>query len=472
MQPSEGGIAGTSVAESAASGDSQQAAIALWESCIPDLKSRLSEANFTAWFSQTRPDALEGETFVLAVPSPFVRDWIQGRYVNDMRAALTQAAGRPLAIAVVADEALSVEMDPEPAEAPPAPQTPSQDIARDFHPKYTFDSFVIGSSNRFAHAAALAVSEAPATSYNPLFIYGEAGLGKTHLLHAIGRYVAEWHPNSTIQYVSTEQFLNDFVFALQHRTIPELHRRYRAVDLLLLDDIQFIEGKERFQEELFHTFNALHPRSQIVLTSDRPPKKIATLEERLRTRFEWGLITDIQPPDLETRLAILRKKTETDNLEVGHDVMDYIASRIQTNIRELEGALIRVTAYASLTRSEITLELAQNVLQSLLPNGNEARVTSDLVVSVAAEYFDVSAEEICSASRSRPLVTARQTAMYLCRELTDLSLPKIGERFGGRDHSTVIFAVNKIRQQMQERESSFEQVRELTTRIRQQAMRG
>ena len=472
MQSSDGGSAGTGVAESIAGLDSQQAALALWDSCMVDLKARLSEANFTAWFSQTRPDALEGDTFVLAAPSPFVRDWIQGRYINDMRAALTQAAGRPLAIAIVADESLSVEADPEPvAITSDVPQRP-HDSERDFHPKYTFDSFVIGSSNRFAHAAALAVGEAPATSYNPLFIYGEAGLGKTHLLHAIGRYVAEWHPNFTIQYVSTEQFLNDFVFALQHRKIPELHRRYRAVDLLLLDDIQFIEGKERFQEELFHTFNALHPRSQIVLTSDRPPKKIATLEERLRTRFEWGLITDIQPPDLETRLAILRKKTETDRLEVGHDVMDYIASRIQTNIRELEGALIRVTAYASLTRSEITLELAQNVLQSLLPNGNEARVTSDLVVSVAAEYFDVTAEEICSASRSRPLVTARQTAMYLCRELTDLSLPKIGERFGGRDHSTVIFAVNKIRQQMQERESSFEQVRELTTRIRQQAMRG
>ena len=468
MQPSEQGVAGTSVASR---DDLHQAAIALWERSVPDLRARLSEANFTAWFSQTRPDALDGETFVLAVPSAFVRDWIQGRYTNDIRAALSNAAGRPLSVALVADEALSKEIDPEPVVAASS-QPVTAPVPLDFHPKYTFDSFVIGSSNRFAHAAALAVSEAPATSYNPLFIYGEAGLGKTHLLHAIGRYVAECHPDSTIQYVSTEQFLNDFVYALQHRTIPELHRRYRAVDLLLLDDIQFIEGKERFQEELFHTFNALHPRSQIVLTSDRPPKKIATLEERLRTRFEWGLITDIQPPDLETRLAILRKKTETDRLRVSDEVMDYIASRIQTNIRELEGALIRVTAYASLTRSDVTLELAQNVLQSLLPNGNEARVTSDLVISVASEYFDVSAEEICSASRSRPLVTARQTAMYLCRELTDLSLPKIGERFGGRDHSTVIFAVNKVRQQMQERESSYEQVRELTTRIRQQAMRG
>ena len=462
--------AGASAAEADAISDN--AAQVLWDRAIPELKDRLSEGNFTAWFSQTRAESLDGETFVLAVPSAFVRDWILGRYVNDIRGALSKVAGRSLSVAVVTDEALSSEVEPELPATTPTTEADATTERLNFHPKYTFDSFVIGSSNRFAHAAALAVSEAPATSYNPLFIYGEAGLGKTHLLHAIGRYVAECHPDSTIQYVSTEQFLNDFVFALQHRTIPELHRRYRAVDLLLLDDIQFIEGKERFQEELFHTFNALHPKSQIVLTSDRPPKKIATLEERLRTRFEWGLITDIQPPDLETRLAILRKKTETDRLRVSDEVMDYIASRIQTNIRELEGALIRVTAYASLTRSEVTLELATNVLQSLLPNGSETRVTSDLVISVAAEYFDVTAEEICSASRSRPLVNARQTAMYLCRELTDLSLPKIGERFGGRDHSTVIFAVNKVRQQLQERESSFEQVRELTTRIRQQAARG
>ena len=470
MEPSERGAGSSTLA--VAGVDEQEAARLLWEASVADLKTRLSDGNFTAWFSQTRPAALEGDTFVLSVPSPFVRDWIEGRYLDDIRASLAGPAGRELSIAVIADESLSSETEPEPAPKASTGKTAPQLEHANFHPKYTFDSFVIGSSNRFAHAAALAVSEAPATSYNPLFIYGEAGLGKTHLLHAIGRYVAECHPDSTIQYVSTEQFLNDFVFALQHRTIPELHRRYRAVDLLLLDDIQFIEGKERFQEELFHTFNALHPRSQIVLTSDRPPKKIATLEERLRTRFEWGLITDIQPPDLETRLAILRKKTETDRLRVSDEVMDYIASRIQTNIRELEGALIRVTAYASLTRSVVTLDLAQNVLQSLLPNGNEARVTSDLVISVAADYFDVSPEEICSASRSRPLVNARQTAMYLCRELTDLSLPKIGERFGGRDHSTVIFAVNKVRQQMQERESCFEQVRELTTRIRQQATRG
>ncbi|MBA2725079.1 MAG: chromosomal replication initiator protein DnaA, partial [Actinobacteria bacterium] len=314
--------------------------------------------------------------------------------------------------------------------------------------------------------------EVPAQAYNPLFIYGEAGLGKTHLLHAIGHYLHQCSPGSVVRYVSTEQFMNEFISALQSRSIPDFHRRYRTADLLMIDDIQFLEGKERTQEEFFHTFNALHPRSQIVITSDRPPKKIPTLEERLRTRFEWGLITDIQPPDLETRLAILQKKVYSEQLTVPGDVLSFIASRIQTNIRELEGALIRVVAYSSLTRSEVNIELAQNVLQHLLPNGSEARVTSDLIVAVAAEYFDVTPEEICSPSRSRPLVTARQMAMYLCRELTDLSLPKIGERFGGRDHSTVIYANNKIRELMQERQSCYQQVQELTARIRQQASRG
>jgi chromosomal replication initiator protein len=297
-------------------------------------------------------------------------------------------------------------------------------------------------------------------------------LGKTHLLHAIGHYVRNCHRQLAIRYVSTEQFMNDFILALQRRTIPDFHTRYRVADVLLIDDIQFLEGKERTQEEFFHTFNALHPNSQLVITSDRPPKKISTLEERLRTRFEWGLITDIQPPDLETRLAILQRKAEVERLAIPGDVMSFIASRIQTNIRELEGALIRVVAYASLTRSDVNLDLAQNVLQHLLPNAAEARVTADLVISVAAEYFDVSPDDIRSANRSRPLVTARQVAMYLCRELTDLSLPQIGDRFGGRDHSTVIHATNKIRQQMQERPTVFEQVKELTTRIRQQAPRG
>ena len=447
----------------------------LWEAAEQTLRDELG-GNFPAWFGRTRPVELEGDTLVLAVPSTFVKEWIEDRYSDQLQSAASGAALRDVSIALVVDETLAVETEaaaPLAAVTQPRSGAPerSSDDGPAFHPKYNFESFVIGSSNRFAHAAALAVAEAPAEAYNPLFIYGAAGLGKTHLLHAIGRYARDWHRGSVVRYVSTEQFMNDFIVALQRRTIPSFHQRYRAADLLLIDDIQFLEGKERTQEEFFHTFNALHPKSQIVITSDRPPKKIPTLEERLRTRFEWGLITDIQPPDLETRLAILRKKTETERLSVPPDVMSYIASRIQTNIRELEGALIRVAAYASLTRSNITLEAAQGVLQSLLPNSNEARVTSDLIISVAAEYFDVTAEEICSPSRSRPLVNARQMAMYLCRELTDLSLPKIGERFGGRDHSTVVFAVNKVRQHMQERESWYEQVRELTTRIRQQAAR-
>ena len=454
------------------------AAAEIWTAASSILRTELPDGHFSAWFGRARPLRVEGNSFVLAVPSSFVKEWIEGRYLALLRTAISSHAGTELAVALEADESLGdgtgeselpALIGAVPAGAPPADHV---EQAPQFHPKYTFESFVIGSSNRFAHAAALAVAEAPAEAYNPLFIYGGAGLGKTHLLHAVGRYVRDCHPGLVVRYVSTEQFMNDFILALQRRTIPHFHRLYRVADLLLVDDIQFLEGKERTQEEFFHTFNALHPKSQIVITSDRPPKKIPTLEERLRTRFEWGLITDIQPPDLETRLAILQKKSETERLSVPPDVMGYIAEKIQTNIRELEGALIRVAAYASLTRSDVTLELAQGVLQSLLPNTSEARVTSDLVISVTATYFDVTPDEICSASRSRPLVNARQMAMYLCRELTDLSLPKIGERFGGRDHSTVVFAVNKVKVQMKERESWYEQVRELTTRIRQQASRG
>ena len=454
-------------------GASDSTAASLWLDTAELLRGRLSEGNFSAWFGQARPVSVDSSSFVLSLPNPFTKEWVESRYFDALCTAVAEAAHHPLKVELKAEDAYLHEADltdvrPAVHEALPAP-TPEPP---DFHPKYNFDSFVIGSSNRFAHAAALAVAEAPANSYNPLFIYGGAGLGKTHLLHAIGHYVASCHPHVVIRYVSTEQFMNDFILALQRRTIPSFHSRYRAAGLLLIDDIQFLEGKERTQEEFFHTFNALHPKSQIVITSDRPPKKISTLEERLRTRFEWGLITDIQPPDLETRLAILQRKVEAESLDVPADVMSFIASRIQTNIRELEGALIRVGAYASLTRSQINLELAQNVLQSLLPNAEETRITADLVISVAADYFDITSDDIRSANRSRPLVTARQTAMYLCRELTDLSLPQIGTRFGGRDHSTVIHATNKIRQLMKEKTTTFEQVKELTERIRQQALRG
>jgi chromosomal replication initiator protein len=451
----------------------------LWAKAAQLLRDRISMSTFSMWFGRAKALGIEGTTFVLGVPNPYAKEQIETRYLEPLTETLESAGGTKLDVILLAGDSFSATEEEEFQEQPPVQsQTQTQETSAatnapgGFHPKYAFDSFVIGSSNRFAHAAALAVAEGPAEAYNPLFIYGGAGLGKTHLLHAIGRYVGECHPGLRACYVTTEQFMNEFILALQRRTITEFHRRYRAVDLLMVDDIQFLEGKERTQEEFFHTFNALHPHSQIVITSDRLPKKISTLEERLRTRFEWGLITDIQPPDLETRIAILQTKAETDGLAVSPEIMDYIASRIQTNIRELEGALIRVAAYASLTNSEPTLELAQGVLQSLLPNAAESRVTSDLVIAVAAEYYDITADEIRSSNRSRPLVNARQMAMYLCRELTDLSLPEIGRRFGGRDHSTVLHANNKIRTQMQERESSFEQVRELTTRVRQRAARG
>ncbi len=450
----------------------ERTATAVWDRASATLRTRLSEGNFLTWFGATRAAELEDDVLILEVPSPFTKDWIEKRYLDAVRIAASEAADRRLDVRLVVVQGPAVDASIERASGEDHSATSSPPRSPSFHPKYSFDSFVIGSSNRFAHAAALAVAEGPAQAYNPLFIYGGAGLGKTHLLHAIGRYVLEFHPRLTIRYISTEQFTNEFVFALQRRTIPVFHGRYRAADVLLIDDIQFLEGKEGIQEEFFHTFNALHPTSQIVITSDRPPKKIATLEERLRTRFEWGLITDIQPPDLETRLAILRTKNESEGLGAPPDVMEFIAGRIQTNIRELEGALIRVAAYASLTRSEMTLGLAQDVLRSLLAHTGEARVTPDLAISVTADYFDVTPEEIRSPNRSRPLVTARQMAMYLCRELTDLSLPNIGERFGGRDHSTVLYATNKVREQLRADQGCYEQVRELTARIRQRASRG
>jgi len=338
------------------------------------------------------------------------------------------------------------------------------------NPKYTFETFVIGSSNRFAHAAAVAVSESPAKAYNPLFIYGDSGLGKTHLVHAIGHYAQSLGNARSVRYVSTEEFTNDFINSLRDDKTQAFQRRYRDVDILLIDDIQFLENRERTQEEFFHTFNTLHnSNKQIVITSDRSPKQLSTLEDRLRTRFEWGLLADIQPPDLETRIAILQKKAAQERLHAPPEVLEFIASRIADSIRELEGALIRVTAFASLTRSEVDLALAEEVLRDFIPDGGGPEVTADQIMSVTAEYFGLSVEDLRASSRSRVLVNARQVAMYLCRELTDLSLPRIGQSFGGRDHTTVMHADRKIRQQMAERRSLYNQIAELTNRIKQQA---
>jgi chromosomal replication initiator protein len=337
------------------------------------------------------------------------------------------------------------------------------------NPKYLFETFVIGSSNRFAHAAAVAVAEAPAKAYNPLFIYGDSGLGKTHLLHAIGHYAFSLYPGVRVRYVNSEEFTNDFINSIGEGKAGAFQRRYREVDVLLVDDIQFLQGKEQTMEEFFHTFNTLHnANKQVVITSDVPPKQLAGFEDRMRSRFEWGLITDIQPPDLETRIAILRKKAASEKLQAPDDVLEYIASKISTNIRELEGALIRVTAFANLNRQHVDLALAEIVLKDLITDDDIAEITAATIITQTANYFGLTIDDLCGSSRSRVLVTGRQIAMYLCRELTDMSLPKIGQQFGGRDHTTVMHANRKIRELMAERRSIYNQVTELTNRIKQQ----
>ncbi|MDD9377517.1 chromosomal replication initiator protein DnaA [Streptomyces sp. ZAF1911] len=365
---------------------------------------------------------------------------------------------------------------PRPAPSRPAPSAPSggstsgplEPTAR-LNPKYLFDTFVIGASNRFAHAAAVAVAEAPAKAYNPLFIYGESGLGKTHLLHAIGHYARSLYPGTRVRYVSSEEFTNEFINSIRDGKGDAFRKRYREMDILLVDDIQFLASKESTQEEFFHTFNTLHnANKQIVLSSDRPPKQLVTLEDRLRNRFEWGLITDVQPPELETRIAILRKKAVQEQLNAPPEVLEFIASRISRNIRELEGALIRVTAFASLNRQPVDLGLTEDVLKNLIPGGEDSapEITATDIMAATADYFGLTVDDLCGSSRSRVLVTARQIAMYLCRELTDLSLPKIGAQFGGRDHTTVMHADRKIRALMAERRSIYNQVTELTNRIK------
>jgi len=448
----------------------------IWEQSLGILREDLTAAALHAWLDDTRPIGIDDDTVVLAAPHRFAREQLDARYGDALRSALTRAAGRALNVLVIVR---SEDQTHEPLQvtAPiPAlhyvPETPANVPAAGgrLNEKYTFDRFVIGASNRFAHAAAFAVAEAPAQAYNPLFIYGGAGLGKTHLLQAVGHYTTSLFSDLRVHYATSEQFTNEFIDAIQNGRRVGFQRRYRDVDVLMIDDIQFLENKESTQEEFFHTFNALHnAQKQIVISSDRPPKEIGQLEDRLRTRFSWGLITDIQPPDLETRQAILRKKAQQDHLPIPDDVLELIASRISSNIRELEGALIRVAAFASLQRTEVTLTLAQMVLKDLLPEPSAADITVGLIMTETANYFHLTLDDLCSTSRTRQLVNARQIAMYLTRELTDLSLPKIGQAFGGRDHTTVIHATNKISGLMQERHAIFDQVQELTTRIKNAA---
>ena len=437
-----------------------------------------------AFLNLTKPLGLikseAGSNLLLSAPNVFAKDVLESRLRSVLNDSLSQKIGDRINIAVTVAE--NIEVIDEPgfdiefdANAPRVgtgrqESAPKSSEQSQLNPRYIFETFVIGASNRFAHAAAVAVAEAPAKAYNPLFIYGESGLGKTHLLHAIGAYAKELYGGLRVRYVSSEEFTNDFINSIRDDKASVFQRRYRDLDVLLVDDIQFLENKERTQEEFFHTFNTLYnANKQIVISSDRPPKQLTTLEDRLRSRFEWGLITDIQPPELETRIAILRKKAAQDKLNAPDDVLEYIASKISTNIRELEGALIRVTAFASLNRQGVDLGLAEIVLKDLIPAEGGPEITGSAIMAQTASYFSLSVDDLCGTSRSRVLVNARQIAMYLCRELTDLSLPKIGQAFGGRDHTTVMHADRKIRQLMAERRSIYNQVTELTNRIKQES---
>jgi chromosomal replication initiator protein len=442
----------------------------LWEEISGRLKEALADGTYSKWFGDVRGLELEGETLVLTVPSEFTRDWIEGHFLGLIGAAVRDIIGieRALELRVAGDRPTEDRVGSD-AVVPMVQGLRVRPESGGFNAKYTFDSFVIGSSNRFAHAAALAVAEAPAQAYNPLFIYGGTGLGKTHLLQAVAQYVAEHSSKLSVRYVTSEAFVNDFINSLRDKRIEGFKQRYRAYDVLLIDDVQFFEGKERFQEEFFHTFNSLYEAgSQIVLSSDRPPRDIATLEERLRSRFEWGLITDIQPPDLETRIAILRKKVKVDRIHV-HDeqVLTFIAGRVSSNIRELEGALTRVVAFSSLTGRPMTVELAQDVLRDVFPQGEAAEVSIKRIQDLVAEQFGLSHDELCGEKRSQNIVYPRQVAMYLSRELTDSSLPKIGKEFGGRDHTTVIHATSKISRLIREDRSVYNLVQELTARVKQ-----
>lgn len=430
----------------------------LWNNVLAQVEQKISKPSFETWLKSTKLLSNQNTTVTIAAPNSFARDWLENHYVHLITGILTELTGQDLLIKFV------VQKDPDsddfdlPAPIIQAKNYDNHDISPGMlNPKYTFDTFVIGSGNRFAHAASLAVAEAPAKAYNPFFIYGGVGLGKTHLMHAIGHYVLEHNPDAKVVYLSSEKFTNEFINSIRDNKAIDFRNKYRNVDVLLIDDIQFLAGKESTQEEFFHTFNTLHEESkQIVISSDRPPKEIPTLEDRLRSRFEWGLITDIAPPDLETRIAILRKKAKADGLDIPNEVMLYIANQIDSNIRELEGALIRVVAYSSLVNNDVTADLAAEALKDIMPNSKPRIITILDIQHAVGDHYHIRLEDFTAKKRTKSIAFPRQVAMYLSRELTDFSLPKIGEEFGGRDHTTVIHAHEKI-SSMLKNDSQFQQ---------------
>ncbi|NPC94893.1 chromosomal replication initiator protein DnaA [Bacillus sp. WMMC1349] len=440
----------------------------LWTQALEEIKKKLSKPSFETWMKSTKAHSLQEDTLVIIAPNEFARDWLESKYLHLIAETIYGLTGEEWSIKfVIPQNQKEEEFMPK----SPVKKVSKEDAA-DFpqnmlNPKYTFDTFVIGSGNRFAHAASLAVAEAPAKAYNPLFIYGGVGLGKTHLMHAIGHYVLEHNPDAKVIYLSSEKFTNEFINSIRDNKAVDFRNRYRNVDVLLIDDIQFLAGKEQTQEEFFHTFNTLHDETkQIVISSDRPPKEIPTLEDRLRSRFEWGLITDITPPDLETRIAILRKKAKAEGLDIPNEVMLYIANQIDSNIRELEGALIRVVAFSSLINKDINADLAAEALKDIIPSSKPKVITIKDIQRIVGQQYNIKLEDFKAKKRTKSVAFPRQIAMYLSREMTDSSLPKIGEEFGGRDHTTVIHAHEKISKLLSSDEQLQQQIKEIKEQLR------
>ncbi|AEK87155.1 chromosomal replication initiation protein [Bacillus amyloliquefaciens XH7] len=440
----------------------------LWNQALAQIEKKLSKPSFETWMKSTKAHSLQGDTLTITAPNEFARDWLESRDLHLIADTIYELTGEELSVKFVIPQNQDEEnFMPKPQVEKAAKEEPSDFPQSMLNPKYTFDTFVIGSGNRFAHAASLAVAEAPAKAYNPLFIYGGVGLGKTHLMHAIGHYVIDHNPSAKVVYLSSEKFTNEFINSIRDNKAVDFRNRYRNVDVLLIDDIQFLAGKEQTQEEFFHTFNTLHEESkQIVISSDRPPKEIPTLEDRLRSRFEWGLITDITPPDLETRIAILRKKAKAEGLDIPNEVMLYIANQIDSNIRELEGALIRVVAYSSLINKDINADLAAEALKDIIPSSKPKVITIKEIQRIVGQQFNIKLEDFKAKKRTKSVAFPRQIAMYLSREMTDSSLPKIGEEFGGRDHTTVIHAHEKISKLLIDDEQLQQQVKEIKEQLK------